>query len=157
MRYIDADDLLSKLPDDLPYKASVKRVLIQAPTADVVSKEDLKDILMKKKVWAPPSLPSDVVREIETRARTGINSIKAEFAYEQDKCVFCGKPYEWVESPVKDTIVEVDGYKVIQTSSLHIHIYNKDGKLVYHASCTDRLSEDELREHLSFYEDLRRE
>lgn len=80
-----------------------------------------------------------------------------EFAYEEEKCVFCGKPYEWVESPVKDTIVEIDGYKVIQTSSLHIHIYNKDGKLVYHASCTARLSEAELREHLSLYKELRRE
>ena len=36
MRYIDADALLNNLPDDLPYKASVKRVLIQAPTEDVV-------------------------------------------------------------------------------------------------------------------------
>ena len=36
MRHIDADALLNKLPDDLPYKASVKRVLMQAPTADVV-------------------------------------------------------------------------------------------------------------------------
>ena len=36
MRYIDADELLTRLPEDLPYKASVKRVLIQAPTADVV-------------------------------------------------------------------------------------------------------------------------
>ena len=35
-RYIDADALLTKLPNDLPYKASVKRVLMQAPTADVV-------------------------------------------------------------------------------------------------------------------------
>ena len=35
-RYIDADAILNKLPDDLPYKASVKRVLIQSPTADVV-------------------------------------------------------------------------------------------------------------------------
>lgn len=35
-RYIDADALLNKLPDDLPYKASVKRLLLQAPTADVV-------------------------------------------------------------------------------------------------------------------------
>ena len=35
-RYIDADALLEALPDDLPYKGSVKRVLIQAPTADVV-------------------------------------------------------------------------------------------------------------------------
>ena len=36
-RYIDADALLQSLPDDLPYKASVKRVLIQARTADVVA------------------------------------------------------------------------------------------------------------------------
>ena len=34
-RYIDADALLKKLPDDLPYKGSVKRVIMQAPTADV--------------------------------------------------------------------------------------------------------------------------
>jgi DNA-directed RNA polymerase subunit RPC12/RpoP len=34
-RYIDADKLLNNLPNDLPYKASVKRVLIQAPTTDV--------------------------------------------------------------------------------------------------------------------------
>lgn len=35
-RYIDADELLNRLPEDLPYKASVKRVLMQAPEADVV-------------------------------------------------------------------------------------------------------------------------
>lgn len=40
-RYFDADELLKKLPDDLPYKASVKRVLMQAPAADVVPREDL--------------------------------------------------------------------------------------------------------------------
>ena len=32
MRLIDADEI--KLPDDLPYKASVKRVLMMAPTID---------------------------------------------------------------------------------------------------------------------------
>ena len=42
MRYIDADKLLNNLPDDLPYKASVKRVLIQAPTADVVPKSEVE-------------------------------------------------------------------------------------------------------------------
>jgi hypothetical protein len=35
-KYVDVDKLWRKLPDDLPYKASVKRVLIQAPAADVV-------------------------------------------------------------------------------------------------------------------------
>jgi hypothetical protein len=33
-RLIDADAVLRSLPDDLPYKDSVRRVLIQAPTAD---------------------------------------------------------------------------------------------------------------------------
>ena len=33
--YIERD-LWKSLPDDLPYKASVKRVLMQAPAADVV-------------------------------------------------------------------------------------------------------------------------
>lgn len=42
-RYIDADALLTKLPNDLPYKASVKRVLMQAPTADAVEVVRCKD------------------------------------------------------------------------------------------------------------------
>lgn len=42
-RYIDADELLNRLPEDLPYKASVKRVLIQASEADVVEVVRCKD------------------------------------------------------------------------------------------------------------------
>ena len=42
-KYIDVDKILQKLPDDLPYKASVKRVLIQAPTEDVVEVVRCKD------------------------------------------------------------------------------------------------------------------
>lgn len=33
-RLIDADALLRALPDDLPYKGSVRRVLMQAPEVD---------------------------------------------------------------------------------------------------------------------------
>lgn len=40
-QYKDIDAILNNLPDDLPYKASVKRVLIQAPTADVVPKSEV--------------------------------------------------------------------------------------------------------------------
>lgn len=36
MRLVDADDALRSLSDDLPYKDSVRRVLIQAPTVDAV-------------------------------------------------------------------------------------------------------------------------
>ena len=34
MRLIDADELEKNLSNDLPYKGSVKRVLIQAPTVE---------------------------------------------------------------------------------------------------------------------------
>lgn len=37
-RLIDADELEKNLSNDLPYKGSVKRVLIQAPTVDAVSR-----------------------------------------------------------------------------------------------------------------------
>ena len=40
--YKDIDEILKTLPDDLPYKASVKRVLIQAPTADVVPRSEVE-------------------------------------------------------------------------------------------------------------------
>ena len=43
-RYTDVDALLNELPDDLPYKASVKRVLMQAPTADVVPKSEVETL-----------------------------------------------------------------------------------------------------------------
>ena len=40
-KYINTDELLKTLPDDLPYKASVKRVLIQAPEADVAPRSEV--------------------------------------------------------------------------------------------------------------------
>jgi hypothetical protein len=53
-RYIDADALLSKMPDDLPYKSSVKRVLMQATAADVAPKSEVERLqaeLEKQKLW----------------------------------------------------------------------------------------------------------
>ena len=47
-KYVDVEALLNNLPDDLPYKAIVKRVLMQAPSADVEPTEEvnrLKHIL----------------------------------------------------------------------------------------------------------------
>lgn len=43
MAYINRDKLLNELPNDLPYKASVKRVLIQAEEADVEEVVRCKD------------------------------------------------------------------------------------------------------------------
>ena len=50
MVYIDRDKLLNELPNDLPYKASVKRVLIQAEEADVVE--------VKHGEWKPTNIPA---------------------------------------------------------------------------------------------------
>lgn len=48
-RYIDADKVINSLPDDLPYKASVKRVLMQAPEEDIAEANE-KNIPKKLKV-----------------------------------------------------------------------------------------------------------
>ena len=42
-RYADIDTILNELSDDLPYKASVKRVLMQAPEADVVPRAEAEN------------------------------------------------------------------------------------------------------------------
>jgi hypothetical protein len=44
MRLIDADELLKRLPDDLPYKASVKRVLMQAETVEDKGRKSLQEL-----------------------------------------------------------------------------------------------------------------
>lgn len=76
-----------------------------------------------------------------------------EFAYEEDHCVFCQKPYKWVEGSKKTKCVEVGEYTVYQGTSNHIAIY-KDGRCVYHAQCTAEKTEDELRTHVEFYKSL---
>ena len=77
-----------------------------------------------------------------------------EPVYEKDKCVFCGKPYKWVEGKFKPTEIEHQGYTIVQSTDNHILVYNKDGHMVYHASCTKKLTEDELKEHGQFAIDL---
>lgn len=80
-----------------------------------------------------------------------------EFAYEKDHCVFCGKEYEWVEgSGGEPTIIEHNGYTIVQCTNNHIQIY-KDGRIVMHASCTKKMTEEELRGQVAFLEMIRKE
>ena len=79
-----------------------------------------------------------------------------EFAFEKDHCVFCGKKYEWVEGEHKATVVEHNGYTIVQCTNNHIQIY-KNGRIVYHASCTKKMTDDELREQVTFLEMIRKE
>ena len=75
-----------------------------------------------------------------------------EPAYEKDRCVFCNKEYKWVDKS-KDRKVTVGEYTVVQLSNNHITRV-KDGRMVYHASCTKKKSDEELKEHIAFYERL---
>ena len=78
-RYIDADELLRKLPDDLPYKASVKRVLMQAPTADVVEVVRCKDCQW----WEPYTHGSTIGRCENPR-----NGLVNEYTDDNDYCSY---------------------------------------------------------------------
>ena len=51
--YKDADAILAHLPDDLPYKAAVRRVLLQAPAADVVEVVRCEKCIHRKKITVP--------------------------------------------------------------------------------------------------------
>ena len=54
-KYIDIDKTLQSLPDDLPYKASVKRALMQAPEADVAE--------VKRGKWIRQEPNPDMMKE----------------------------------------------------------------------------------------------
>ena len=79
-----------------------------------------------------------------------------EFAFEKDHCKFCGKKYERVEGKHNPTVIEHNGYTIVQCTNNHIQIY-KDGRIVYHASCTKKMTDDELREQVTFLEMIRKE
>lgn len=50
-----------------------------------------------------------------------------------------------------ETSVTVGAYTVIQSSNHHIHIY-KDGRMVMHASCAKKMTEEELKAYAGLYE-----
>ena len=75
-----------------------------------------------------------------------------EIAYKKDHCVFCDKPFKWVDKS-KERVVTVGDYTVIQTSSNHIYIYHGE-QMVLHASCTKRESKRRLREMVEGLEAL---
>lgn len=74
--------------------------------------------------------------------------------YEAGTCVFCHKPHKWREGKYKDTVVEVGEYTVVQSTSKDIYIY-KGEEWVLHASCTTKMSEEELRKFVENYKKLK--
>jgi methionyl-tRNA synthetase len=73
-----------------------------------------------------------------------------EMASYEDRCAFCGKEYEWVEPQHNPTIVQVEEYTVTQATNNHISI-TKDNKMIYHASCTKKMTEEELKKEVDIY------
>lgn len=53
----------------------------------------------------------------------------------------------------KETIIEQGEYTIVQATNNHISIY-KSGEFVYHASCTEKKTEEELIKHLEFYKTM---
>ena len=69
-----------------------------------------------------------------------------EPAYWEDHCEYCNKKYKWKEGRYKPREVVVGKYTVVQTSGKSIYIYyNDDNKLLYHSTCTKRLSKRQLK------------
>ena len=97
-KYIDVDEVLKKLPDDLPYKASVKRVLIQAPNVDVekaLEKQKPKRVkfLLHFKDGSGGYCPN-CNGTVEKR-NTFLRRIKKE-----NHCTWCGQSLDWGDYPI---------------------------------------------------------
>ena len=79
-----------------------------------------------------------------------------ELAYDETHCVFCGKKYKWVDGEIKPTVVEHGEYTIVQCTNNHIQVY-RDGRMVMHSSCTSKLTEEELKQHVDFVRSLRKD
>lgn len=77
-----------------------------------------------------------------------------EIAYKEDHCIFCGKNYVWVEGEIKPTVVEHNGYTIVQATNNHIQIY-KDDQIILHASCTKKMTEEELKQQVDLIKKIR--
>lgn len=65
-----------------------------------------------------------------------------EFAYEENKCVFCNKEYEMTEYPESPIVVEYKNLKATQTG-LGLWI-ERNGILLSHSSLSRKLTEEEI-------------
>jgi DNA-directed RNA polymerase subunit RPC12/RpoP len=77
-KYINANELLHDLPDDLPYKGSVRRVLMQAPTADVVEVKHGEWIWLEGNLYECSECPNKT--EVDEKMN------QPSYAY----CPYCG-------------------------------------------------------------------
>lgn len=68
-----------------------------------------------------------------------------------EKCRWCNGLIEWVEPKHKPTVVQVGDYTVVQSTNKHISIADKDGKMIYHAQCNKKQTEEELRGMVDLY------
>ena len=126
-RYIDADELLNKLPDVLPYKASVKRVLTQAPEVDVVPKSEVDNlkVLLEMTDKAYYSLKelyhTDTEALVEARIKTEIEVAREIFgdvkkAIKEEVRDYC-RGFESMETPEMQ-----EYYKTKQNTAIYLYM-----------------------------------
>lgn len=58
------------------------------------------------------------------------------------------------DGTLEPKVLHHNGYKIIQCTNNHIQIY-KDDRIVYHASCNKKMTEDELKEQVDFLKAIR--
>ena len=88
---------------------------------------------------------------------TNFERIKAMSVEEMDEFfpyICAGEWLEWLESDTnenEETVIEKGKYTIAQCSNNHVHIY-KDGRMIYHASFNEKLTEKELLDLVSMLE-----
>ena len=75
-----------------------------------------------------------------------------EPAYDEKICFNCGKEYKWVEGKHKSTVIHHKGYTIAQATNNHVTI-TKNGDLISHSQCIEKLSEDDLKAMVDRLED----
>jgi hypothetical protein len=76
-----------------------------------------------------------------------------ELAYEENECVFCHQKYRYTPKPkgYEDTVITIGEWEICQVyGSWGVYITH-NGKLIIHASCSQKLSEEKLKEWLENY------
>ena len=72
-----------------------------------------------------------------------------ELAYEKNRCVFCGKEYEYTQKPVPDLKAESKMLWAVMPSNDSIYVFDRlSNGLVRHESVCGKWDDKKLKRHL---------
>jgi hypothetical protein len=113
-QYKDIYAILNNLPNDLPYKASVKRVLIQAPEADVVPKSEVERL-------------HEVINGFEEQSANELQ----QFLTLSEKYENAKTEVERLEKEIKALLAFKDYFSDLYGHGLEIANWHENGELEY--------------------------